>query len=88
MFYRDGGGGLVSATVNSRSTFAIGDQHVLFPAGPFVSSNRHRQYDLTPDHRRFVFVRFVGGQAAPGETTLIMVDHWLSDLGLAEQRRP
>jgi serine/threonine-protein kinase len=89
LFYRDGSGGLVSATVNPGSTFALGDQKVLFPAGPFMSDNSHRQYDVTPDDRRFVFVRFVGGPAAAGETKLIMVENWLSDIRSGgQQHRP
>ena len=87
LFYRDGGGGLVSAIVNPGPSFALGDQRVLFPASAFLSDNTHRQYDVTPDDRRFVFARFVGGQPAPGVAKLIMVENWLAELRAAGRRR-
>jgi len=88
LFYRDGTGGLVSAAVKPGATFALGDQTVLFPARAFMANDTHRQYDVTPDDRRFVFVRLVGGPATAGDTKLIMVENWLADIGSGGQRRP
>jgi eukaryotic-like serine/threonine-protein kinase len=88
LFYRDSEGGLVSVSVSLGPTFATGTRHVLFGAGAFLSDESHRQYDVTPDDRRFVFLRSVGKPTDLGETKLIMVENWLAELGAAERRRP
>ena len=66
LFYRDGDGGLVSVSVTPGPAFAIGTRHVLFAAGAYRSDESHRQYDVTPDDRRFVFLRPVRESGGPG----------------------
>jgi serine/threonine-protein kinase len=88
LFFRDSDGDLVSAAVSPGATFAISTRHVLFAAGAFRSDESHRQYDVTPDDRRFVFLRSVGNPTDLGETKLIMVENWLAELSSAGRRRP
>ena len=87
LFYRDGQGGFVAVTVTAGPAFATGEQRVLFPAAAFVASVFHRSYDVTPDGRRFIFSRAVGGQQAEEQAPVVYVENWLSDVASATRRR-
>jgi Tol biopolymer transport system component len=78
LFYRDASGNLVAVKVNTKPTFSVGRDTVLFPAAGFTSGFRFTpQYAVAPDDRRFLFVR-------PLETStpdkLIVVENWFEEL--------
>ena len=79
MFYRNGAGALVAATVGPGPTFALGEQKVLFAASSFRSELLVRAFGVMPDDRRFVFIRDVGQQAA-ATLDLVQVTNWLSEV--------
>lgn len=87
LFYRDGQGAFVAVTVNPGAIFATGEQRVLFPTGPFVASVFHRAYDVSPDGRRFIFSRLIGGQETEQQAPVVYVENWLSDVASATRRR-
>ncbi len=59
------------------ATFEIGEWRVLFSARGFRLTQRHQQYDVTPDDQRFVMIRNLGGQEA---SELIVVENWFEEL--------
>ena len=77
IFYRDGANNLVSVAVSTEPTFSAAATTTLFPARGFTSNIAHRQYDVSRDDKRFIFIRAVGG-AAPDK--LIVVENWLDEL--------
>lgn len=77
IFYRDYVGNLVSVAVNTSPTFSAGATTTLFPAREFANRATRREYDVTPDDRRFVFVRSVGGA---GSDKLVIVSNWFEEL--------
>ena len=81
LFYRSANGDLVAVTVHAGTSFETGEQRVLFSTSAYWSSPGHAQYDLTPDDRRFVFIRAKGSQD-PGaqSSTAVLVLNWLSEL--------
>jgi len=86
LFFRDAQGGLVAVSVNPGTSFDAGAQRTLFNASDYLISQGHRMYDITPDDRRFVFLRPVDeSQSAAGPVDLVQVDNWLAELGA--QRR-
>jgi len=60
LFYRNGKGELVSVRVESAGAFSVGATTVLFPARDFLRLGVRRQYEVTPDGRRFLMIRPVG----------------------------
>ena len=81
LFFRDAQGGLVAVTVSPGPSFVAGAQRTLFDASSFVTGVGHRVYDITPDDRRFIFLRSTGAsQAQAGPSTLVQVDNWFAEL--------
>ena len=78
LFYRNGAGALVSASVVPAAAFTLGKQTVLFDAGHFYFGTASRSYDMTPDDQRFVFLQkaeqMKAGATKPDE--LVEVVNW------------
>ena len=81
LFFRSANGDLVAVTVRAGTSFEAGEQRVLFPASAYWSNPGHAQYDITPDDRRFVFIRPIGSED-PGaqSSTVVLVQNWLREL--------
>ena len=79
LFYRDGAGVLVAATVKPGPAFALGEQKVLFAASLFLSEALGRAFGVMPDDRRFVFIRDIAQQGT-ATLHLIQVTNWLSEV--------
>ena len=92
LFYRNGKRELVAANVTLGATFVLGEQRALFSTAGYVRANSNVRYDVAPDDRRFVFLRFVGtgagsGGASADPLTVIKVDNWLTELKAGGARR-
>ena len=92
LFYRNGKRELVAANVTLGATFVLGEQRALFSAAGYVRAGTNARYDVAPDDRRFVFLRFVGvGARSDGASsdplTVIKVDNWLTELKAGGARR-
>jgi eukaryotic-like serine/threonine-protein kinase len=92
LFYRNGKRELVAANVTLGATFVLGEQRALFSAAGYLRSGSNPRYDVAPDDRRFVFLRFVGtgagsGGASSDPLTVIKVDNWLRELKAGGARR-
>jgi hypothetical protein len=77
IFYRDGSGNMVSVPVKTAPTFSFGAPRTLFLARSFFASSRHRQYDVSPDDKRFMMIRAVG---SPVPDRLVIVSNWFEEL--------
>jgi hypothetical protein len=60
----------------AESTFRVDAETVLFPISDYVGSIVRRQYDVTPDGQRFLFIRPLGGL----ERRLILVQNFSEEL--------
>jgi hypothetical protein len=77
LFYRNPAGDMVSATVTTQPTFAVGHQAVLFQGAAFLRDDSHREYDVSPDDRRFLMVR---PRNTGANANLVMVENWFTEL--------
>jgi Tol biopolymer transport system component len=68
---------LVSARIDASAGFAVRERTPLFSTAPLGLRTLQRVYDVSPDGRRFLFVR-TGGAATPDE--LVLVQHFAEDL--------
>ena len=59
------------------ASFAVGQPRVLFPAARYSLGGNAGVYDVSPDDKRFVFVRARDGR--PG-TELVVVQNWFEEL--------
>jgi serine/threonine-protein kinase len=80
LFYHRADGNLVSVTVSEQPTFTPGAQHVLFSVAAFVSNPAYPDFDVSPDDRRFAFLRPVAPAVGTETHTAILVQHWLTDV--------
>ena len=89
LLFRDGAGNMVSAEVRPGATFTLGEQKTLFPITGRTASTT-ALWALTPDERRFVFIRTVGltGVESVKPTEVIQVDNWLHELRSSSGRLP
>ena len=76
MFYKSGLGQLVAASVLPGVDFAVGRQQFLFPIDQFQNYWQWRDYDVSPDGRRFVMIRSAGKPRAD----LIKVEGFCKEL--------
>jgi serine/threonine-protein kinase len=77
LFYRNATGDMVAAEITTAPAFAVGSQTVLFAGAAFAMDDSHRQYDVSPDDRRFLMLRERGS----GERgNLVLVDNWFQEL--------
>jgi serine/threonine-protein kinase len=78
IFYLDGAGNMVAASVTTSPTFSLGATKVLFRASQYIASpGAHHQYDVSHDDQRFLMIRSVG---SPVPDKLIVVDNWFDEL--------
>jgi Tol biopolymer transport system component len=77
LFYRDAAGNLNSVAINPGPTFSMGATTKLFSAREFLNSVTHTDYDISPDDKRFIFVRPIGGTS---QDKLIFVENWFEEL--------
>lgn len=75
LFYEDATN-VLSASVETKPSFAVTARTALFPKGQFITGTGHRLYDVSPDGKRFVMLSL--GQSKP--SALILVKNWLSDV--------
>jgi serine/threonine-protein kinase len=80
LFYREGDA-MMAASVRTQPAFAVTERRRLF-SGAFLPGGSFREYDVTPDGRRFVMVR--GGGSS---TSLVAVQGLLERLRYDERRR-
>ncbi|HUF66762.1 MAG TPA: protein kinase [Gemmatimonadaceae bacterium] len=77
LFFRDASG-LVAVDVRAGDAFATGQQRMLFPTRNLRILPVYRTYAVSPDDRRFIFLR-----SATGEEPLspvVIVENWISDM--------
>jgi serine/threonine-protein kinase len=77
LFYLNGRQELISMPLTPGASFAVGQPRVLFAAGQYVLTGNAGAYDVSPDDRRFVFVRAATGG---GGTELVVVQNWFEEL--------
>ena len=79
IFYIDGESNFVSARVATAPSFSVGESTVLFNSAGFVSEGvSRRNYDVSPDDRRFLMIRRAPGSASAQQ--LVVVENWFSEL--------
>jgi serine/threonine-protein kinase len=77
LFFRGPAGEMIAAALTTQPSFAVARQAVLFPGSLYLSDDSHREYDVSPDDRRFLMVRERGG----GErANLILAENWFGEL--------
>ena len=77
LFYLAGNGDLVAVPIRTETVFAAGTPTVLFSGSGYRISTFHRQYDVTPDGERFLFIRRVG---ANQQSRMILVQNFFEEL--------
>jgi serine/threonine-protein kinase len=77
LFYRNGKGNLVAARIERTPSFSVRERTVLFPDTIYARSSMHRQYDVSPDGKRFLMVRQV---RARNEPRLVLVQDFQQEL--------
>ena len=89
LIYRDGNGALVSAEIRPGTAFTLGEQRTLFRV-PGRTSHNTALWAVTPDDRRFIFLRPVGRTVAESTAPVevIQVDNWLHELRSSNSRLP
>ena len=85
LFFRNGTGALVAATVVPAATFTLGAQGALFDASQYltVGNQNARSFDVAPGDQRFVFMRRVEatrGTAAAPMDKLVLVTNWAAEV--------
>ena len=84
LFYQTGGGAgsLMAVPVDTESSFTFGTPERLFSINPYSFGLTGRNYDISPDGQRFVFIK--PGGAEPGEDAgppqIIVVQNWFEEL--------
>jgi Tol biopolymer transport system component len=87
LFYLDGKGALTAVPVNTGSAFTVGMPKKLFDARYF-SANQARSYDVSPDGRRFLFIKNATLEAVDPNATpasIVVTLNWFSEL---QSQRP
>ncbi len=80
LFYVNGAGAMVSATVEAAGRFAVHGQRVLFPIpADMQRSPGGRMYDVSADDRRFLMVRGLEGDRSVPDR-LVLVTNWFREL--------
>ena len=82
LFYKTDNQGLVAATVLPGATFAVGEQRALFQIEKYESYWNWRDYDVSPDGRRFVMIR----KASQSRDELIFVENFFEQLKTSVKR--
>jgi eukaryotic-like serine/threonine-protein kinase len=81
LFYLDAAGALTAVPVSTAGTFKTGTS-VKISSTRYFSANQARSYDVTPDGRRFLFIK--GGTPAQNPATtpvsFVVTLNWLDDI--------
>ncbi len=77
LFYINGKSEMVSAEVRPGSAFSVGAQRILFSTASFAGGGGIHSYSVSPDDRRFVFMR--EGEATQ-QSELVVAQHWLQEV--------
>jgi Tol biopolymer transport system component len=77
LYYINGKNEMVAADIRPGTTFGVGEEHVLFPAAPFVRLGTIPSFGVTEDDKRFLMLR--EGESTQ-ESELIVALHWLDGL--------
>jgi len=72
LFYRNGGGDMVSVEVTASGPPPLGRQRVLFSALAYTFEGVHRTYDVTPDGRRFLMLRNVANSSTDNGAVVVV----------------
>ena len=80
LFYLDGQARLMSAQVQSGSTFEVGSATPLFDATRFLRDDFHQSYGVTPDGRSFLFAMARQRTGGAGSPRLVWVENWFSEV--------
>ncbi|MBI4887902.1 MAG: PD40 domain-containing protein, partial [Acidobacteria bacterium] len=79
LFYWTGTRGVMAVPVQAGTTFAAGRAAVV--VGPaFLAPNAGRNYDVSPDGRRFLMIKQATGEGAAAPVQLVVVQNWLEEL--------
>ncbi len=77
LFYLNGRQELTSMPLTAGAGLALGQPRVLFPAAPYILAGNAGAYDVSPDDKRFVFIRAATGGTG---TELVVVQNWFEEL--------
>ena len=83
LFYRNGAGAFVSASVVPAASFTLGTQTILFDAAPFYYGESSRSYDVAPGDQKFVFLQKALAKKASGAAAmdkLVEVTNWAAEV--------
>jgi serine/threonine-protein kinase len=77
LFYRSAANVLMSVAVRPGDTFSFDQPRRLFSTQPYVAIGPIQSYDVSPDDKRFLFLR----ETAPNERNeLIVVQNWTQEM--------
>ena len=77
LFYRNRRGHMVAVRVETERRFSTGESTTLFADTAFRRADVRRQYDVTPDGKRFIMIRPL---ASRHESRLILVQNFFEEL--------
>lgn len=70
---------MMAVDVALQPTFTAGKPHGLFE-GRFIAAAYLRNYDVTPDGRRFIMIQFKEQPQPPPLTEMVLVQNWFEEL--------
>jgi serine/threonine-protein kinase len=81
LFYLDAAGALTVVPVSTTGSFTAGTS-VKISSTRYFSANQARSYDVTPDGRRFLFIKGGGATTSPAATpvSLVVTLNWLDEI--------
>jgi Tol biopolymer transport system component len=77
LFYINGHQELAAVDVRPGPSFSAGEPHALFSVATYTMTPNYQLYDVSPDDKRFVFVR---GVTPEGGTELVLTENWFQEL--------
>jgi serine/threonine-protein kinase len=80
LFFIDSNRELVSQAVLPGAAFQRGEQRVLFSMAGYREVANHRSFDVSPDDRRFLLVRWKDRAGAEEAPALVVVENWLEEV--------
>ena len=80
LFFIDHGNRMVAAELRTTAGFEVVGLRPLFEVRGFTLDVFHQSFDLTPDGANFIFLRPQSSSATGTQPTVVLVQHWLTDL--------
>jgi len=77
---RNGGLALMAADYANGTDFSVRSRRELFPATPYTRPLAGRNYDISPDGKRFLMLKDPNLDAKPAEARIVVVVNWLEEL--------